>query len=632
MKVTKKSKEEQATRVHKVKTRVGDSINGQMAAWWNAASGNDMRDQLLSSVAFLKQRDAQRIRNAAIFARLYGNLPLSGIGGISTRMSQNNTLPVDRPTMSVLTSGVDTIVSRLSQNKPRPIFLTDNADFNQRSLAKQMNQFILGELFSTRYYDLAPMVLRDACAIGTGMLKIYETTDNKVGLERRLCTEVLVDHNDAYYGSPKMLYEPRLVDRQTLHECFPNKAAAIEQAINSFPDASAEGTATIADQVMVVEAWRLPSSSTSNDGMHTMVCSHGVLLEEKWNKMSFPFVKFNYADRLVGYWGQGLCERGMGSQFAINQLLQTIHRSINLVGVPRVFVEDGSKVVKAHLNNEIGSIVTYSGTKPSYEVAPCVPVELYQQLDRVINYFYAQEGISQLAAQAKKSPGLTSGIAIREEDDLQSDRFTTLEHRYDQMAIDVSYQIIAKAKEIAERDGKYASVYPNKDGTKQIDLPKAKMLEDTYVIQCFDMSSLPRDPAGRSQKIIELMQAGIYTSEEGRRLLGFSDTEQVDKLKNAGEERILKILDEIVEKGEYTPPDPFMQLDLCITLALQYYNLYMAANLTEERAQMLRDFHSQALTLQTQSMQPGPTDLAQQAMGPIGVPNQQPVSDLMPVA
>jgi len=66
------------------------------------------------------------------------------------------------------------------------------------------------------------------------------------------------------------------------------------------------------------------------------------------------------------------------------------------------------------------------GTKPSYEVAPCVPQEMYAQLQRLIEYAYQQSGVSSLAAQGQKPAGLNSGEAIRNYDDIQSDRFAAL--------------------------------------------------------------------------------------------------------------------------------------------------------------------------------------------------------------
>src|ERR1043165_6360028 len=187
----------------------------------------------------------------------------------------------------------------------------------------------------------------------------------------------------------------------------------------------------------------------------------------------------------------------MGTQVEINKLLYQISKSINLVGVPRVFVEDGSKVMKTAFNNEVGSIITYRGTPPVYSVAPCVPGEMYEQLQRLINYAYQQSGVSALSAAAQKPAGLNSGEAIRNYDDLQSDRFSSLVRRYDTLFVDLAYQVIDLAKDIAEREGSYQTIYPNKNGIKEIELPKIEMLDDPFVIQCYDSSMLPRDPAGR---------------------------------------------------------------------------------------------------------------------------------------
>jgi hypothetical protein len=448
-------------------------------------------------------------------------------------------------------------------------------------------------------------------------------------MERVLYTELLVDPNDALYGKPMQMIQLKLVDRDVLAEEFPEYNKVVMTAEQAYPDTSPDSAESVSDQVMVVEGWRLPSGPDAGDGMHIISCSSGCLVDEEYTKDKFPFAFLHYTPRLLGFFGQGLAEQLMGTQVEINKLLITISRSINLVGVPRVFVEDGSKVVKAHLNNEVGSIVTYRGTKPEYTVAPCVPVEMYSQLQRLVEYAYQQSGISALAAASQKPAGLDSGVALREYDDLQTDRFAALSKRYDNFFVDLAYLVIDMAKDIAERDGKYSTVYPNKNGTREIDLPKAGMLKDTYVIQCFDTSSLPRDPAGRLAKITEMIQSGMVTIQEGRRLLDYPDLDQNEKLANASEERILKILDEIVDEGKYTPPDPFMNLELAKQLSNQYYNLYVGAKLEEERAQMIRTFNDQCIALI-----PPPQVAMQGAPGQpqLAVPEPLPISDTMPQA
>lgn len=630
-KITPSERNKSDRAVVHAKTKSSNSMPQMAYKWWRADSKNELAEKLISTAAYLKEGQQYRYRQAGIFARMYGNLPLFNfVGNNMSKMSQANSLPIDRPTMNVVQSCIDTLVSRITQSRPRPVFLTDNSDYKERNLAKQLNNFIVGELYQTKGYELGPLMLRDAAALGTGCLKIFENQDNKVAIERKLQTELYVDPNDALYGNPRQFYELKLVDRDVLAENFPKYRSKIESAEQAYPDNAGESARTISDQVMVVEGWRLPSGKETGDGLHAIACSSGVIFEEEWKKDTFPFVFLHYSPRLLGFWGQGLAEQLIGTQVEINKLLMTISQSINLVGVPRVFVEDGSKVVKAHLNNQIGAIVTYRGTKPQYEVAPCIPQEVYAQLQRLVEYAYQQSGVSALAASAQKPAGLNSGEAIRNYDDLQSDRFAALVRRYDNVFIDLAYQITDKAREIAERDGKYQTIYPNKNGTKEIDLPAAKLLDNPYVIQCFDASSLPRDPAGRLQKVTEMAQSGMIDMQEARRLLDYPDLEQVDKLANAPEERILQILDAIVESGKsgYEQPDKYTNIQLGKKLVAQYINMYGSAKLEESKMQLLRDFDTQLDTLMQAAMPQQPAATPQAV--PEAVPEAPPSSPLLP--
>lgn len=630
---SKRSKEKDVVSVKTQPT----SKKAMSHSWWKGKSKKERTEQLLATISYLKQNQQYRFRQASIHARLYGNIPLFNFAGSTFgKMGNTNNLPVDRPTMNVVQSCTDTLVSRIAQAKPRPVFLTDAGNYRERKLAKQMNTFINGELYQTKAYELGAQILKDAAILGTGCIKVLEH-DNRVCLERVLATELYVDINDAFYGKPRTIYQLKLVDRDVLREMDASYASVVDRAQQAYPDDSGDSSNTVSDQVMVVEAWHLPSGPNANDGKHVIACEAGSLLEESYDEQDFPFVFMHYSPRMVGFWSQGLAEQLTGTQVEINKLLITISQSINLVGVPRIFVEDGSKVVKAHLNNNIGSIVTYRGTKPSYEVAPCVPAELYQQLQRLVDYAYQQSGVSALSAAAQKPAGLNSGEAIRNYDDLQSDRFATIDKAYKQIYTDLVYKIIKKATKIAEETGKYSTVYPNKDGTKEIDLPASDMLKDTFVIQCFESSSLPRDPAGRMQKVVEMMQASIIDAAEGRRLLDFPDLQQSEQLANAAKERIYQMLDAIVEDGAYTPPDSYTNLEMAKLIVVQYYNLYAAAKLPKKQLAMLRDWQSQVLLLEQASMPPAPMGIPMDpnAVGPAGagtqaVPEAQPTSSLLP--
>ncbi len=590
--------------VTKVTMRTSDKYSPRTgASWWTSGSDRELKDSLVGTADFLKKNQIQRFRMAAVYARLYGNMSLfSFIGSNLGKLSQDGALPVDRPTFNLVQSATDTLVSRIGQSRPSPVFLTDGSDYKQRNMAKKLNNFIQGEFFQLKAYELGPLVLRDSLVEGSGCLHVYEH-EKKVAVERVLLTELMVDPNESLYGDPRQLYRLKLVDRRVLEETF-GKKTIVDKAEQAYVDSSPDASKTVSDLVLVVEGWHLPSGKDAKDGRHTIACSSGVLFDEDYNKPKFPFVFMHYCPPLLGFWAQGLAQQLMGTQLEINSLLYTISKAIKLVGVPRVFEEAGSKVLGASHNNDIGAIIKYQGTKPTYEVADCNAPELYVQLERLIKFGYQQCGVSALDAGAQKPAGLNSGEAIRSYDDISTDRFAALSRRYDTFFIDLAYLVVDLAKDIAERDGKYQTVYPNKDGTKQIDLPKASLLEDAYVIQAFNMSSLPKDPAGRLQKIAEMIASGMISIKEGRRLLDYPDLEQIEKLANASEERIFQYLDKIVEEGKYVPPDPFMDLNLAEELSVQYYNLYVSAKLEEDRAQMLMDFFTQVQDLKQSAMPP----------------------------
>lgn len=614
----------------KTTDKVKDSKN--QYKWWEASTQAEVAGQLLSTAAFLKESQAYRYRQAAIYARLYGNMPLmSFIGANVSKMDTNHGLPTDRPTRNIIQSIIDTKVARIGQSRPAPIFLTDNGDYKERNLAQKLNSFILGEFYQCKAYEKSVHILRDAEVVGTGCLKVLESSDHKVELERVLLTELLIDPNEAMYGNPRQLYQLKLVDRKVLMAMMDSRyKSVIEKAENAYPDNSADSSKSVSDLVMVVEGWHLKSGKDATDGRHTIACTSGLIYDEDYDKENFPFVFLHDSERLLGFWSQGAAERLMGTQLEINSLLHTISKAIKLVGVPRVFVEDGSKVMSTAFNSEIGTIVKYRGTKPEYEVAPCVPQEMYAHLERTEESGYKQEGVSQMQASSQKPAGLNSGEAIRSYDDISTDRMATLSRKYDNFFIDLAYAIMDKAMDIAKEQGSYQTVYPNKDGTKQIDLPSIDMLKDPFVIQCFNSSSLPRDPSGRMQKVTEMITSGMVSLKEGRRLLDFPDLGQIEKLANASEERIFQILDAIIEDGDYTPPDPFMDLTLATELTTQYINLYTQAKLEEEKAQMLRDFFTQIQAIKMAAMppqpQPGAPGTPPDASGasPAGAPGQVP--------
>lgn len=594
-------------------------------SWWLAQNDKELATQLLSTTEYLKRTNAVRIKQASIFTRLFSGKPLYNFLASTATLDNSNQLPIGRPTANVCYSCTDTLTSRISQDRPKPTFLTDNGNYKHRKLSKEANQFIQGEFYRTKAYEKGALVFRDGCILGDGLIKVFPR-NGKVNLERTLETELFTDYNDAYYGNPQQLIQLKLVDRSIFLELFPDHEGMISSATHGNVDNTPRSTETVADQFIIAEGWHLRSGEDAEDGRHVIACSGGIILDEDYDKDNFPFVKFGYNPGPVGWFSQGLIEILMPTQMEIYRQLIIGSQNFEIMGVPRVLVEEMSKILETSFNNRIGSIIKYRNTPPEFVNAEANAAGWMPYIEFLIKNSYQMSGISALSASGQKPAGLNSGESIREYDQVQDDRFAAVAKRYQNIYPELSYLMIDCAADIVKESGKaYKTIYPGKDGLHEIDFKSIGLLKDTYVIQCYEESSLPKDPAGRQAKLSEMLAAQEITTQEFRRLSNFPDLEQSDQLASALEERILSNLDSIIDDGQegYKPPDPFIldPSDLATVLSVQYINKYSVTDLEPEKMDLLINYFTQVQDLKAAAQPPPPPQMPQQGQLPVQPPN-----------
>ena len=580
------------------------------ARWW-MLEGQQAADGISSVLN--RMRDNQTLRHTqwVISARLYGNLAPTSLAGVSfSKLATAQPALRDRVSYNVIQSCVDTVVSKIGKNRPRPLFLTSGGDYRAQRRAKGLNAFCDGLFYENNTHKLGVSVFRDAAVWGDGFIHVY-ADNGRVRHERVLPSEIFVDEVEATYGTPRQMHRVKMVDRLVLAEAFPDHAGVIMSANAARTEDTSRGN--VADVLLVRESWHLPSGPDADDGRHCISIDGVILGEmEQWKHDFFPFARVQWTPRLFGYWGQGLAEQLMNIQLEINKLLWTIQRSFHLGATFKVFVENGSKIVKEHLNNDIGTIVNYTGTAPSYVTPPLVQPEVFGHLNTLVAKAYEQAGISQLSAGSMKPAGLNSGRALREMVDIESDRFATVGRAYEALFLDVARLSIALVKELAEA-GEYEVTTPGRGAIARVRWADVDLDADDYVMQMFPVSSLPNDPAGRLQTVQEYAQAGFLSPRQARRLLDFPDLEQVESLANAAEQYLVTILDAMVDEGIYTAPEPFDDLTLARELALEYYARGKSTGLEEDRLELLRRFLAQIDALEAPPVQEAPTDLIEPA-------------------
>lgn len=589
--------------------------------WWKAAKGKK-HETVFKVLNFLSSNQAYVAQNNLTHMRLYGNLDLIGItSDVYSRATRK-----DRLTLNVVQSAIDTATNKIAKNRPRPMFLTDEGDYTAQLKAKKLQKFIDGAFYSTGIYKSGVDIFRDAAVFGNGFLKVFEK-DDKIAIERVFPDEIKVDEAEGIYGKPIQMHQTKTVAREIVLQMFPDFRYEIERAPRAKSPYS--GSTNIADQIAVVESWHLPSSKDAKDGNHLITIDGADLLDEEYKKDDYPFVMFKWNNRLLGFYGQGVAEQLMGIQIELNKLLRTAQISLHLSGVPKVFLENGSKVAIQQMNNEIGGIISYTGQKPIYEAINPVPQQIFDQIVFLYQRAFEIVGISQLSAQATKPKGLDSGKALREFSDIETERFATVQQAWEELFLQASRKYISVAKDIFERTGKYEVKVAGKNGLSFVDWKEIKLDEEEYEMQIFPTSMLSKTPSGRLQDVQELTQAGYIGKEVAVKLLDFPDIDAVTSRITAPYDLVEQAIERMLIDGEYDPPEPYQPLEQLISQTQRAYLRARVQNVPEDRLELLRRYMDQARAM-IEASQPPPQAPAPQ-LQPLGAPEAPPVSDLIPL-
>jgi len=592
--------------------------------WW-LLKGDEAAGAVSVVLGQLAQAQTARLSQMLANSRLYGCTPSAALTQSGVYGQYATAFPGLRERMvyNAIRVGVNTVLAKVRKNRPRPYFLTSGGDVQQQRKAKRLNKFVEGIFYQTKMKRLGPAIFRDGIVWGDGILHVY-SRDRQVCFERVLPSELWVDEIEAEACEPRSMHRVKTVDRQMLVAAFPEA----RQAILNVTSTTTVGQ-TVSDLVEVRESWHLPSGPKAKDGRHKITIAGAELLDEKWERSGFPFAFFKWNENLFGFWGIGAVEESQNLQIQLNKLLLTTYKSLHLAGSFKVLLENSSKVVSEHLTNDVGAIVRYTGTAPAYVTPPILPREIPEQVRDLIQRIFEIIGISQMSARAEKPAGLNSGIALREYKDETSERLATASDNYEEFHLDVARLALEEVRAIAEEHGGYEVQVPGRKTVEVVEWQDVALEDTEYTMQCFPVSSLPTDPAGRLQTVQELMQAGLLSPEEGNRLLNFPDLEAVESLKVALEDNVLRVLDAIWDDAEYEPPEPWMDLALCKRKVLEYLNRGAVQNLEPERMEQLLRWNSQLDELTAPPPEAGPMPPGAEA-GPMAAPMAPPVSDLVP--
>lgn len=223
--------------------------------------------------------------------------------------------------------------------------------------------------------------------------------------------------------------------------------------------------------------------------------------------------------------------------------------------------------------------------------------EVFSHLDRLYNRAYEISGISQLSATSLKPAGLESGVALREYSDIETERFVIVGQAYESAFLEIARQMIDLAKDASEQGKTYEVISYGDKEIEKIKWSDINLREDQYRMKVYPASLLPTTPAARLQTVIEMSQAGLIDKAETRSLLDFPDIEQYNKLATAPLDEAEMLVEEILEKGKYHPPEPFSNLQLHLQFFQRAYIEAKINGAPEDRLDLMRRYMQECFKL-----------------------------------
>lgn len=550
--------------------------------------------------------------------RLYAGLPLH-------TAFVNDTLDAGdvRFTMNVVQSGVNTLVSKISKNKIRPTFLTDDGDWFMQEEAKKLTRYVYGQFYRMKVYEETKQALRDSCIFGDGFVKHWHDSSGKIHVKRVFKPSLMFDLAECMFGGdPKTSYEIRVVSKDSLKKKYPEFAVEIDAAKLADLPFFVDNTEASVDLVAVVEAYHAghnqikkkekgEKGSDKEDfvpGKHFIGISTATFVYEDFKMKKLPYKRIPFSPNALGYLSRGVGELLTGHQVEINRTLKRISRAMNLMSSPHILVDHMSKVVDTHFNNDVGNIVKFSGLPPTYNFPQGISPVVIEWFLTVYQKAFEEIGLSQLTAQSQKPAGLNSGRALREYNDIETERFAELAQNWEQFHLEVAEAILEHSEIIASEGGKPVVLAPEKMGAQEIDFSKIKLKNSEYIMQSYPSSKIPKDPWGRLEFVGELMDRQMIDQSEGLGLMDFPDVESVVENKTAYIDDIKYTAALIVNKAEYIAPEPYQNLQYGIQFMNSTYLKMKTRNLPTDRLDLLQRWINDALALQESMAEGAPME------------------------
>jgi hypothetical protein len=616
--------------------------NKSSPAMWYLAPKNEAHKTVQQTVSFIRQQQSYQRREMRHFMELYAAGNVSGLGRVTPREHLEDYLYEGGrgATRFNMSSAVcDTAVSMVAQTPAVPQYLTTGGDFGLMRKAEKRSQVLQSQI-NDQAGDLMPRAFLDCTKVGSGFIGGCLDDDGIPSLERVHALELLVEHRDGINGKPRSMHRVYLRSREVLRSRYPQYATEIDRAPSPSQDAiqtfGLENVGDAGDMIEVIESHHIASNKRQkkvfHNGRHTVCLVTATLDDERYEHDEHPYVKVDYRERDFGFFGSGLVEATREAQMRVNELIGKVARGQDLASTLIIANPDGENAVKAEmLSNEIALILNFDPTlgPPQLMKWDGTLIDLQKQIDLEFERVLQVEGLSQEQVNGEGAgKGLTSGVAVRAADDVQSRRLVSPTKRYQSFCISVA-KLLERLNDDAVAavgdDGEYEVKGKVTQGRKTF-LTSSKWselhIEEGQVdIVMMPMSALPTTPQGKWAAVQEWIGSGFVSKQYAMSLLQFPDIDAYADVELAHLDMVQWQVEKLLD-GKQVYPYPRQDLQMALDLVTKSELKAIMMGASEDIIDMFEAFLVQTSALIKQATPPPPpVQLAPPMMGPPGAPH-----------
>lgn len=578
--------------------------------WWEEKTKSKAQGPAERLFLHYAENDRNRLAAYVAFNSLYTNRDIRGneftrayTAAYSLEGNEYSRVP-----LNVIKVMADAVHARVTRQAIRTTFVTSDGNQSLRKRAKQMENWVSFAEYATELPETTQQAYLDALVVGTGIVKTVPHPKIDEILNARVhARDVFVDPIEASAtGKPSHLYQRQFVSRGRLKKMYPRFSSKIQDAGRITSEVFATSfDSPFENLVEVVEGWKLPSWDGAGDGKHILFISGQVLELEDYELNEFPFSFVRWKDDpTLGFWGISLSEELIGLHFDINTSILHLEKAIEAIPKPYILVPNAGDVSEGELGNVPGCIINYTDRAPQIVMPQSVPGDISNYMLEQWNRAIQVSRLGSLSMPETTGNGFETGQAIRDFADIQSTELAPNYKSYEKFKIRLAEKQVATGKLIADRaksEGRTFRVVLRKDRNtiEDVDWDNIHIdpRKDSYVVQALPASKLSQTPAGRKSDVIDFLNAGLIDQKEALALLDFPDLDHFRSLANASRDAIERILEEILDEGKYSPPEPPMDTRLALKLTQAYINRAQSMSVEEDRISMLYQFMRQVKAL-----------------------------------